>query len=91
MVFLDVTDRMVQLAHLHHNEPNRDCPLCPPCCYGDHCRHVGGCHCLIARDGTHYSCKCGPPGVEGMAGLQGQVYIQELAGPPGPPGATRRG
>ena len=60
---VDVSDRMLQLAHVHHNEPRRDCPHCPPCCYGEHCSHRGGCHCLIARDGTHYSCKCGPPGV----------------------------
>ena len=30
MAVVNVTDRMMELSHIHHNEPNRDCPICTP-------------------------------------------------------------
>ena len=85
---IDVTDRMSQLAHLHHNIPNKDCSLCPPCCYSAiHTPQDGGCHCLVARDGTHYQCKCGPAGIREIVAEELEMLIQadpmRFCGPPG--------
>ena len=28
MTIGNITDRMMQLSHIHHRAPNRDCPIC---------------------------------------------------------------
>ena len=30
MAIVNVDDRMMQLSHIHHKVPNRDCPICTP-------------------------------------------------------------